>query len=115
MSRAPGGDDRNQVENLSLSHPNSSWFDDTGTAGTVETRDDIVKQAIVHGLSYLASLDAFTGLAPPEWHWGKVHQVYFAHLAGLSPFGRGPYPADGSSNTVNPTYGGVNAISRGGA
>lgn len=105
----------NVFENLSLHHPGSPWFDDVDTPGTTETRDDILKGAIVQGVSYLASLGEFSGTAPTSWRWGAIHKVYFNHLAGLSPFSRGPYEADGSSNTVSPTFGGFRSVARGGA
>ena len=104
----------NVLENLTLNHPDSPWFNNTSTAMT-ETMDDILKRAIVEGIAFLAALDRFTGIAPSGWRWGAVHKIHFGHLAGIAPFSRGPYEADGSMNTVNPTYGSLLSTARGGA
>ncbi len=92
------------IENMSLNDPASAWFDNVTTTGTVETRDDIIKSAIISGIAYLASASQLSGKAPAEWLYGDSHTIYFAHLAGLQPLSAGPYPASGSGITPNPSY-----------
>ncbi len=46
------------------------------------------------------------GPDPAEWKWGKLHTYLFAHVGGVNRIAawllnRGPYPAPGTSTTVN--------------
>ncbi|MHA1681277.1 MAG: penicillin acylase family protein [Promethearchaeota archaeon] len=92
------------LENLSLNVPNSPWFNDTTNAGQTEDRDDIIKQAILDGISFLSGREELANLNPASWKWGLAHHVYFAHLTGIEVFDRGPYEANGSDITANPAW-----------
>jgi penicillin amidase len=92
-----------------LEEPTSGWWD----LGGGETRDDVLRIALRRTYNYLSQR-----LGDPElpgyanWAWGQLHQVTFAHVAGLVPavapqFNRGPYPVGGDENTVFATGAGV--------
>jgi penicillin amidase len=83
----------------------SSWFDDVTTPDYVETRDDILRRSLQEALE---ELEQTVGRNPTGWAWGKVHTVTHRHSLGsvklldwLFHFNVGPFPAGGSSNTVN--------------
>ncbi len=94
----------NVLENLTLNAPTSKWFDDNSTAGVVENCSIILREAIKQGIVRLAASTIFSGKAPNDWAYGLAHHVYWHHLAYLEPLGAGPYEADGSSFTPNPSY-----------
>jgi penicillin amidase len=48
----------------------------------------------------LAALEEKLGPNMDEWKWGRVHQLLLAHLSGLEPLSRGPYPEDGGSHIL---------------
>lgn len=83
----------------------SSWFDDRGTPGVVETREDIARQAAADAVS---TLRARFG-ERPGWRWTEMHAVKFSHPLGGGGrlldwvFSRGPVPVAGDSMTVNKT------------
>ncbi|QDO89812.1 penicillin acylase family protein [Ornithinimicrobium ciconiae] len=94
------------VEDL-LDSPEDVWWDDRRTAGVVETRDEILRQAMIN-----ARLDLTQRIAkdPTEWQWGSLHNMPLRHevLGGDSvpdalrwAFNDGPYPAPGGSSLVN--------------
>lgn len=83
------------------------WWDDRSTVGIVETRDEILRQAMIEArldLTRLISKD------PSDWEWGRLHRVTFKHevLGGdgipgpvRALFNHGPYQAPGGSALVN--------------
>jgi len=74
-------------------------WDDVTTAGTVETRDDILRR----GLSIAASKLASTG-APNAWRWGRLHTLSLRSIYdsfGIKTYNDGPYAAPGGLYTVN--------------
>ena len=90
-----------------LDLPEDTWWDDRRTAGVVETRDEILRQAMIN-----ARLDLTQRIAkdPTDWKWGSLHNVPLRHevLGGDSvpdlirwAFNDGPYPAPGGSALVN--------------
>lgn len=94
------------VERL-LEKPQSSWWDDRATAGVIENRDEVLRQAMVDARLELTRTQ---GKDPDEWEWGGSHEVTFEHtvLGGegipgpvRSVVNSGPHPVGGSSSTVN--------------
>lgn len=90
-----------------LDRPEDTWWDDRRTVGVVETRDEILRQALIdarHDLTRRVSKD------PADWSWGHVHRVAMRHQALGSDevpepvrwvFNEGPFPAPGSTSVVN--------------
>ncbi len=87
------------LENLTRFNPNSPWFDDVTTLGTIETRDDIIIRAFQAAVTRLADEE---GLDVSQWTWDKFHFVVYSHMVG-DALGHEPIPADGSGVTVNPS------------
>jgi penicillin amidase len=73
---------------------NSYYFDDHTTAGTVETRDDILVRALYTGINKLAK----EWVNETNWIYGNRHVVYIDHLAGFTHIGGGPQRGQ---NTIN--------------
>lgn len=66
-----------------LGRPNDPWFDDKGTPGKVETRDDIVRKSFSEAVAWLSDK---LGNDPADWRWGELHSISFKHQPlGLSP------------------------------
>jgi penicillin amidase len=90
-----------------LAEPNNAWWDNTSTPA-VETRDDILRQALADGYAALAET---LGANPEIWTWGALHTSTFVHQtlgrSGLAPiealFNRGPFATSGGSSIVNAT------------
>ncbi|MEO5851017.1 MAG: penicillin acylase family protein [Nocardioides sp.] len=59
------------VEGL-LREPTATWWDDTTTEEQVETRDDVLRQAMRDARDDLTSNLA---LDPQDWTWGDLHQL----------------------------------------
>jgi len=88
----------NTLENLTVTDPTSSWFDNMSTMGVVETRDDTLRESFTAAVNGLA---ARLGPTVGTWTWGSVHSRNFPHLSGLDALARGPYPSPGDDFTVN--------------
>lgn len=76
----------------------------------VETRDEILLQALRDGLTYLRS--SFRSNQMDDWLWGLIHQVRYQHFlgqAGVGIFDLGPFAAPGFRSTVNPAGFSLNA------
>ena len=61
-----------------LSDPESVWWDDARTPGAVESRDEVIRSALVqarHELTRSISKD------PADWSWGGLHRVTMKHQA----------------------------------
>lgn len=94
------------LENL-IADPQSPWFDDR-TTPQVETRDDIIRQAMTDAI---AELTERFGPDIGKWRWGDLHTATFKNQAlgqsGIALieriFNRGPVPVDGTIATVNNT------------
>ena len=98
-----GGPINRQAMGLLMTQPDSHWWDDTGTNGATETRDDIVRRSLADAAK---SLTEAIGGDPSGWAWGKLHTITFRHQAlDGSPvdflFNRGPFPVSGGSAAVN--------------
>ncbi|HEX3129182.1 MAG TPA: penicillin acylase family protein [Thermoanaerobaculia bacterium] len=89
-----------------LERPNDPWFDDKGTPGKVETRDDIVRRSFSEAVKWLSDEQ---GGDPADWKWGGMHRISFKHQPlGLSPvaplnwiFNSPSLPLSGDGSTIN--------------
>lgn len=97
----------------------ASWFDDISTP-QIEPMSLVLYTTFSRALEELQVY--FDDSEPDTWIWGDLHQNYFDHLTGIPALSLGPYPANGTADTVNPSYGNIwqngvvkPAISRGGA
>ncbi|WP_114907498.1 penicillin acylase family protein [Ornithinimicrobium murale] len=94
------------ITNL-LDRPEDDWWDDQRTAGVVETRDEILRQAMINAR---LDLTKRSGKDPDSWVWGELHNVPMRHevlggddIPGIVrwAFNEGPFPAPGGSSLVN--------------
>ncbi len=81
----------------------SPWFDDQGTTGITETRDDLFHKAAVDAAKELADR---WGRNPEKWRWGKVHRIEYLNAIrkkgiGKGMLGGGSYGAAGSCETLH--------------
>ncbi|NUT43303.1 MAG: penicillin acylase family protein [Thermoactinospora sp.] len=96
-ARATGGDRWYEVVRALLERPDDVFWDDT-TTGQVETRDDILRQA-------MADAAAEVG----ERTWGETHTLTLTNqtfgTSGIAPvewlFNRGPFGVPGGKDAVN--------------
>jgi penicillin amidase len=80
----------------------SPWFDDVGTPGRIETRDELFRQAAIQARTELGEK---LGSDPKKWRWGKIHQLTFVSPIRRSGFGSGllgagSHPMGGSGETL---------------
>lgn len=96
------------ITNL-LNDPTSPWWDDRSTPHIVETRDEILSQALI-GARH--DLTANLGSNPKDWQWGKMHKFAGRHavLGGdgvptlvRSIFNPDPVALSGGNYIVNAT------------
>ena len=91
-----------------LDSPTASWWDDEATETKIETRDDVLRQAMRDARDDLTSALA---LDPDDWAWGDLHQLDLRTATlGESGIGivewienRGDYEVAGSGSAVNAT------------
>ena len=92
-----------------LEKPRSGWWDDRGTPGLVEGRDEILRRALVDAR---LDLTRTIGKDIADWEWGALHTADFEHqvLGGegvpslvRAIFNRGGYEMPGGSSIVNAT------------
>jgi penicillin amidase len=104
----PDGEDRwFVVVDQLLDDPTNAWWDEKGTPA-VETRDDVVTQAMVAAGKELAGAQ---GADPAGWRWGRMHTLYVQNASlgksGIAPiewlFNYGPAGVSGGSAIVNAT------------
>ncbi len=75
----PGGDGRWFVVMTSLlENPDSDWWDDVDTADVVETRDSILRDALVGAREEVVGR---LGDDPESWRWGELHRLQARHPA----------------------------------
>ena len=105
----PGGGDRwFEVMRRMLAEPDNSWWDDVETETSVETRDDILFQAMSLARDELVELQT---RRPADWTWGHHHAMNLENESlGQSDvglvrwlFNRGGYEAAGGGSIVNAT------------
>ncbi|WP_372728091.1 penicillin acylase family protein [Nocardioides sp.] len=91
-----------------LARPSGSWWDDRTTDDVVETRDDILRSAL------LAARDELTerqSLDPYSWSWGRLHRLELTSAtlgrSGVGPVewlvNSGSWEVGGSTAAVNAT------------
>ncbi|MBN1574495.1 MAG: penicillin acylase family protein [Deltaproteobacteria bacterium] len=75
-------------------------YDDIGTEGVTETRNDMVVKSMKDAVTELTES---LGANPEKWAWEKVHRMTFKHPmgSGLSFFNLKPIPTDGDGYTIN--------------
>ena len=105
--KADGGSQWMQALSGLLKTPRDAWWDNKLTAGVIESRDEILRQAMVGARM---DLTRRLGKAPVTWQWGRLHQLTFEHkvLGGDSVpapvramFNRGPWQMPGGSSIVD--------------
>ncbi len=105
--KADGGSRWMQAVSGLLKSPRDQWWDNKLTAGVIEGRDEILRQAMVQARKDLTQQ---LGKAPVTWQWGRLHQLKLEHtvLGGdsvLAPvramFNRGPWQMPGGSSIVD--------------
>ncbi|GAB2597180.1 penicillin acylase family protein [Kribbella endophytica] len=94
------------IRNL-LVQPNSAWWDDLRTPQR-ESRDDILREALVQGRAEITTKMA---REPGNWQWGRLHKLTLTNQtlgkSGIGVvdklFNRGPYELGGGASVVNAT------------
>jgi penicillin amidase len=90
-----------------LKDPTNGWWDDRRTPGLVETRDEILRKALVQARLDLAK---HLGKDSVTWSWGELHTLTEEHKVLGGPtvpdivrkvFNRGPVELGGGSSIVN--------------
>lgn len=72
-----GGSRWLEVIRILLDQPQSPWWDDRSTINVVESRDEVLRQALTNArLQLTASL----GKDPTRWEWGRLHVAAPRHL-----------------------------------
>jgi penicillin G amidase len=92
-----------------LAEPNNPWWDDVTTDGVVETRDDILAQAMSQARDELVRRQARRAV---DWTWGHQHQMNLENQTlGQSDIGlvkwlfnRGGYQVGGGGSIVDATH-----------
>ena len=106
---ADGGGRWSEVVTRLLARPGDPWWDNRATPGLVETRNEIVRQAMV---SARIELTTTLGKDPARWQWGRLHRLTLEHpvLGGQTVpapvralVNRGPYDLGGGSAIVDAT------------
>lgn len=84
--------------------PEARWFDNTHTADTVETIDDIIRTSFRSTVTKLR--ERFGDLSAKTWAWGRVKRTRIMHLVpNFTAFGRTDVNNGGGSGIVNATTG----------
>ncbi|MGN6303040.1 MAG: penicillin acylase family protein [Angustibacter sp.] len=106
---ADGGDRWFQVVTVLLQRKSDPWWDNKATAGAVENRDEILRQAMV---AARVELTRKLGKDVSRWQWGRLHTLELVHtpLGGPSVPGpiralvnRGPWQLAGGTSIVDAT------------
>jgi penicillin amidase len=107
--QADGGDRWYAVVDVLLKDPSNAWWDDKGTPGVIEGRDEILREALVDAR---AELTKSLGKDPGKWQWGQLHHLTLRNpvLGGSttpgivrSVFNRGPWSLAGGNGLVDAT------------
>jgi penicillin G amidase len=88
-----------------MDDPTDPFWDDVTTPDVVETRDAVLRQALIEARDELTESQSKD---PKNWEWGRMHVLDLVDPAfgesGIGPvewlFNRGPYPAGGGGNIV---------------
>jgi penicillin amidase len=106
-TRPNGGSRWYEVVRTLLERADDPWWDDRRTPSLVETRDEIIRQALVEARLQLTSN---LGKDPERWQWGRLHRLVLRQTPLGGPgapalvqrlVNRGPLPASGGSAAVN--------------
>ena len=97
-----------EVMRTLLADPDSHWWDDITTDGVIETRDDILEQAMADARDDLTRLQARRAV---DWTWGHQHRLNLENQtvgqSDLGPvaalFNRGGYQVGGGNEIVDAT------------
>jgi penicillin amidase len=84
-----------------LDDPANGWWDERGTSGIVEQRDDILAAALVEGYA-----DMVRRHGPPEFHgwtWSRVHRIGVRHLLGIPALSVLDLAVPGGPGTLSPS------------
>ena len=81
-----GGDRWFLVVSRMLTEPAGPWWDDADTDDVVETRDDILRAALIEARDELTRRQSRD---PRLWEWGRLHQMNL-HQGSLGESGIGP-------------------------
>jgi len=85
------------LEQLTLTEPDSRWFDDVRTEQR-ETRDDIIIKSLMETAQVVKRM---AGADSSELNWGRQHRTVINHLSRLNGLGFPAFANDGNSSTVN--------------
>ena len=80
----------------------SVWWDDRRTAGTTETRDALLADALKGALD---SLTLTLGPVGPPWEWSRTGGINVHHLVNLAGFSRNHLPVTSGYGTIAPASG----------
>lgn len=106
-NKADGGSQWMQAVTVLLTKPHDSWWDNKLTPGVIESRDEILREAMVGAR---LDLTIKLGKTPVTWQWGRLHQLTLTSpiLGGNNEpaliaaiFNRGPWQMPGGSAIVN--------------
>jgi penicillin amidase len=86
-----------------LKNDSSLWWDNISTTDHMETREEIISNALAVTID---ELDSQLGTDVSEWKWGKVHFIEHPHPVGKKApldkvFNVGPYSASGGEEVIN--------------
>jgi penicillin G amidase len=104
---ADGSSQWMEVVSRLLTAPRDPWWDNKLTPGVIESRDEILRQAMVAARKDLTKK---LGKDPVTWQWGRLHQLTLENkvLGGASVpaalrevFDRGPWQMPGGSSIVD--------------
>jgi penicillin amidase len=106
-ARPTGGDRWFQVVSNLLARPRDQWWDDRRTQTVVETRDEVLQDALVQAR---LDLTRKLGKDASRWQWGRLHRLTLQdRLLGGDTVpepiqmlvNRGPYDAPGGASAVD--------------
>ena len=80
----------------------SIWWDDRRTAGTIETRDALLADALAKAFD---SLTVTLGPVGLPWEWGRTGGINVRHLANLPGFSREHLAVTSGYGTIAPASG----------
>ncbi len=80
----------------------NSWWDDRRTAGTVETRDGLLADALKGAYDSLTTTLGPVGLT---WEWSRTGGINVHHLVNLPGFSRDHLPVTSGYGTIAPASG----------
>ena len=106
--RPDGGERWFNVLRTILDKPTNHWWDDVSTSNKIESRDEILAQAMRDARDELTMKQSRD---PHNWSWGKAHKLTLVNATlgdsgiGLieSIFNRGPYEVGGGGGIVDAT------------